>query len=183
MTADKALRETITVDKMDVARRQLKTAIRLWFEDGDPVAIHTLIFASHEITHRLFKESGQSDLMFDSTIIKDEHRKEYALMLKEDGIFFKHADRGTSRDTREFVIGRNFLFILMTAIGIGKMVSDMNDEESIFMYWCRVHHPSWFAIGEHNTIQENEVKKLRGMTKRELFDYVLAARIRFRESG
>ena len=32
----------ITVTKLDAARRQLRTAIRLWFEEGDPVSIHTL---------------------------------------------------------------------------------------------------------------------------------------------
>jgi hypothetical protein len=43
----------IVVTKLDAARRQLKTAIRHGFEDGDPVAIHTLIAAA---LPRLFKK-------------------------------------------------------------------------------------------------------------------------------
>jgi hypothetical protein len=29
------------VSKLDAAKRQLETAIRLYFSDGDPVSIHT----------------------------------------------------------------------------------------------------------------------------------------------
>jgi hypothetical protein len=47
-----ALDETkITISKFDAARRQLNTAITLWFADGDPVAIHTLAYAAYEIIH------------------------------------------------------------------------------------------------------------------------------------
>jgi hypothetical protein len=33
----------IRITKMDAARLQLRTAIRLWFADGDPIAIDTLV--------------------------------------------------------------------------------------------------------------------------------------------
>jgi hypothetical protein len=61
---------------MDAVRRQLCTAIRLWFEDGDPVAIHTLIAASHEVLHTLFRRKGLHGLIFDSDLIEDERRAE-----------------------------------------------------------------------------------------------------------
>jgi hypothetical protein len=48
----------IVVTKLDAARRQLKTAIKLWFEDGDPVAIHTLIVAAYEIIDILAGAKG-----------------------------------------------------------------------------------------------------------------------------
>jgi len=52
---------TLHINKLDAAKRQLRAAIRLWFDDGDPVAIHTLAHASHEIIHSLFKKKGLLD--------------------------------------------------------------------------------------------------------------------------
>jgi hypothetical protein len=40
----------IVVTKLDAARRQLRTAIHLWFNDGDPVSIHALAFAAYELS-------------------------------------------------------------------------------------------------------------------------------------
>ena len=37
--------KNITVSKLDAAKRQLETVIRLYFFDGDPVSIHTLTSA------------------------------------------------------------------------------------------------------------------------------------------
>ena len=37
--------QKLHVTKLDAARRQLETAITLWFHDGDPVSIHTLAAA------------------------------------------------------------------------------------------------------------------------------------------
>ena len=34
--------QKIRIGKLDAARRQLQAAITLWFNDGDPVAIHYL---------------------------------------------------------------------------------------------------------------------------------------------
>jgi hypothetical protein len=46
-------RPTLKVSKTDVAKRQIETAIRLWFFSGDPVSIHTLAAAAHQILHDL----------------------------------------------------------------------------------------------------------------------------------
>src|SRR5438552_18089527 len=42
-------REILHLTKVGVAQSQLKTAIRLWFNDGDAVSIHTLACAAYEI--------------------------------------------------------------------------------------------------------------------------------------
>jgi hypothetical protein len=75
-TAAVSVTSLITVSKLDAAHRQLRTAIRLWFMDGDPIAIHTLACAAHDIIHTLFKRKGLKGLIFDSEIIKEEERKD-----------------------------------------------------------------------------------------------------------
>ena len=37
----------LAITKLDAARRQLETAITLWFHDADPVSVHTLVMAAH----------------------------------------------------------------------------------------------------------------------------------------
>lgn len=41
-----------------VARSQLLTALKLFFEDADPVSVHTLAGAAQEILESLCREAG-----------------------------------------------------------------------------------------------------------------------------
>ena len=91
MTAPVAPKVAIT--KLDAARRQLRVAISLRFQDGDEVAIHTLACAAHQIIHDINQHRGGRDLLFDSLNFKDEYRKEAVNWLKKDMNFFKHADK------------------------------------------------------------------------------------------
>jgi hypothetical protein len=110
---------TIKITKLDAARRQLRTAINLWFEEGDPVSIHALVYSAHEIIHRLYRNQGGTELMFDSSFIKDEHRGEFGKLIKEDANFFKHAERDAAPDeTRDFNPLANILFLSMAVTGL-----------------------------------------------------------------
>ena len=69
--------DTIVVTKIEAARRQLRSAIELWFADADPVSIHTLSAASYQIIHDLNRKNNGSDLLLDTIVIKDEYRREF----------------------------------------------------------------------------------------------------------
>src|SRR6266478_5939088 len=75
----------LKLKKLDAAQRQLRTAITLWFHDGDPVAIHALAFAAYEVIHTVSKKRNpyRRDLLFDTLLIKDEYRKDFCIKLKE----------------------------------------------------------------------------------------------------
>jgi hypothetical protein len=77
--SDETLRATIVVTKLDAARRQLRTAIRLWFQEADPASIHTLAHAASEIIHVISKNRNRYRriLIFDADMIKDEYRSEW----------------------------------------------------------------------------------------------------------
>jgi hypothetical protein len=57
----------IKISKLDAARRQLDTAIRLYFMEGDPVSVHTLAAAAFEILKDLVR-SGQGLERFTTTL-------------------------------------------------------------------------------------------------------------------
>jgi hypothetical protein len=88
----------ITVTKIGAARSQLIEAIRLFFEQRDPVSIHTLVGASLQILHDHIDDVSivwDKNLFLhkDTIFIKDEYRKEWHAKVNEARNFFKHADR------------------------------------------------------------------------------------------
>jgi hypothetical protein len=46
------------MEKLEIARRQLGTALQLYIDDLDPVSVHSLAGNAHEIIHRLADISG-----------------------------------------------------------------------------------------------------------------------------
>jgi hypothetical protein len=82
------------LSKTDIARRQLVTAIRLFFDDSDPVSIYTLAANAWEVIDVLCSNS-------DTDSISNQSRSHIPIDedLKRDYInspyrnFFKHADR------------------------------------------------------------------------------------------
>jgi hypothetical protein len=160
----------ISVTKLDAARRQLRVAIRLWFTEGDPVAVHTLASAAHEIIHALFKRKGLHGLMFDSRVIKDEYRGEWAKIIKAKASFFKHAQKDPDA-TLEFNPAVNLGLLLAGTAGLQKMGEAPNMEESAFTYWLRIHRPTWFRIDRGSDgVPVDPFEKFRGIGKREFFD-------------
>ncbi len=86
---------TIRISKLDAARRQLRTAITLWFNNGDPVSVYALAFAAYEIFHMVSvkRDPHRRELFFDTSIIKDEYRREWRGHIRREANFFKHGDR------------------------------------------------------------------------------------------
>ena len=81
----------LKIGKLDAARRQLETAIALWFKGGDPVSIHTLAYAAYEIIHTVSKKRNPNrrDLLFDTLLVRDEYRKEFAELDQTSRKFFQ----------------------------------------------------------------------------------------------
>jgi hypothetical protein len=89
------MKKIITVSKFDAARRQLETAIRLYFVNGDPVSIHTLTAASYNILKDLNKKRRRPPLIMKELVldmVREEHRKEVRDLINAAENFFKHAD-------------------------------------------------------------------------------------------
>jgi len=85
--------EPIWIGKIDVAKRQLCEAIRMFFDERDPVAIHTLVAAAHQVLFdigrrqdvvSMVKPIGKSSLSDEAT-----HHKRINFAIN----FMKHADK------------------------------------------------------------------------------------------
>jgi hypothetical protein len=71
------------VTKLGAAQRQLDTALKLWFEEGDVVSIFSLAASAHQIIHDLNSKGKGDELLFDTLNIKDEFRREYIRHVKK----------------------------------------------------------------------------------------------------
>ena len=84
----------IQITKLDSARRQLETAIKLFFADGDFVSIHALSYAAYVLTRDLCEHSENPKSMtkwLKDHVNKSQHKELFKHMSKAGG-FFKHAD-------------------------------------------------------------------------------------------
>jgi hypothetical protein len=171
----------IKIGKLDAARRQLRTAITLWFNGGDPVAIHALAFAAYEVIHTISKKRNpyRRDLLFDSLLIKDEYRKQFCISLKEHAHFFKHADRDGEAEI-EFDPELSEGFILYAICGRELCAEPQSEEESTFLWWLQLHHPSILTQKGRDTLANlmpvENIEYIRRLSKRDFFEGMNDAR-------
>jgi hypothetical protein len=59
------------IDKTTAARRQLQTAILMFFEKKDAISLHTLGWASYQILIDLCQQAGIEREIEDSKILKE----------------------------------------------------------------------------------------------------------------
>ena len=132
----------LKLTKLAAAQRQLRTAITLWFTDGDPVSAHALAFAAYEVLHTISKKRNKyrRDLLFDSDLIKDEYRSAWNIRLKKEAYFFKHADRDPDAEI-EFNPEATWGFILYALLGRELCGEPPSEEESTFIWWLQIHEP------------------------------------------
>src|SRR6266849_5095750 len=83
-----------TVSKLDAATRQLHMAIRLYFQDADPLGVHTLAGAAHGTLEGLSRKRGLGNsLQSKSAGVQTGHHASVVRMIKEAKVFLKHANR------------------------------------------------------------------------------------------
>ena len=123
--------QTIRLDKIEAASRQLTTAISLWFSDGDPISVHTLACSAYQVVQDINEKAGNRDLLYDSLVIKDEYRRYWINTLKRTYNFLKHADRNPS-ETIEFNPSINEAFIMYTCLGLELLGSKPNIARAAF---------------------------------------------------
>ena len=84
--------ESNWLDKTDVVERQLQVAISLYFEERDPVAIHTLIAAAHQILFDLGKLKKVETIVKNTKALEGVEIREFITAINYPYNFFKHAD-------------------------------------------------------------------------------------------
>jgi hypothetical protein len=178
----------ITISKLEAAQRQLQTAIVLWFNGGDPVSIHALVYAAYEIIHAVSKRlnPNRRDLLFDSRVIKDQHRSEFNLLLKKHANFFKHGNRPQDEKI-EFAPVASELFFIYSIVGLSTCRVPQTDNEAAFLMWLQIHNPDFLSDEGRkvlaNTLSVEALQNITLLSKEEFFQVVLTARAELRRDA
>lgn len=174
-------RQPESVTKLDAARRQLATAITLWFTGGDAVSTYALSHAAYEVIHNFTKPNRTQDLLFDSRLVRNEYRKQFNGTLRNPANFFKHAQRGKSENpTVEFYPETSEIFIAYSIFALSLIGKEYRDEESIFTMWMLLHRTEWLTpegrkfFSDHMTV--DRINQIQSLNKREFFEGLLRVR-------
>lgn len=128
------------ISKLDAARRQLHVAIRLLFDDADPVAVHTLVGAASSIISDLV-EQQHPEKSWDK-VAQEENKitaAEYFKVMRKAQNFLKHASDDASSTLDFNSLDTEFLaFWAVMNLGSFGLLSI---EESVFQLWFLACHP------------------------------------------
>jgi hypothetical protein len=135
----------MNVTKIDAAKSQLTTAIELYFQDRDPISVHTLAMAAAEIIDRLCEAKGlQSMRAHFMSRVTPEHRKEVGNALNKAVNFFKHASSSRPNQVlADFSDDRNMMAIMFAVDGL-RQLGTHTEEMKAFSAWQMVVEPGLF---------------------------------------
>ena len=159
------LKDRIVIDKLDAARRQVESAVTMFFEKWDVISQHTLISAAHGILYDLGTQRGIGGSIKDSPLVPPAHRGDFIKGLHIPQNFFKHADKDSGRNLVFFhQVSHFFLF---DAIRLYVLLSrGATERMKIFLVWFQLRYPDLYSYPP----TEEDMRKIReGVTDPEVF--------------
>lgn len=147
----------IKVTKRDAAVRQLTAAIRLFFQQGDILAVHTLAAAALQVLLDLGKRAGFVSPIRDPIRIRPERMKEWLQALSKTENFLKHADRDPD-DVLEFD-PETTAFHIFEAVAIAQGLLKWDARE-------RLAFESWFVNAHPNVFKADYASQVLALAKR-----------------
>jgi hypothetical protein len=138
---------TEKVTKLDVARRQIDEAIRMFFDRRDPIAVHTVVSAAAQVLSDLGKTRGFQGWTRNPSVVKPGRWKEWREAITRFEAFFKHADKDADA-TCDFRPDVTQLFILEAVELLRVFIGKFTWEGMIFSIWFSVKYPDLLKEGE-----------------------------------
>jgi len=138
--------KNIRISKLDAAKRQLETVIRLYFFDGDPVSIHTLTSAAYNVIRDVNQKRGGNPMLVKektADFVKPEYRKEFRESLNKAENFFKHADKDHDQ-TLDFNLDQSEMLILDAIFTYSNLTGETPPLFKIFQTWFVCDKPEMF---------------------------------------
>jgi hypothetical protein len=130
------------ITKIDAAKVQLATALRLYFDDRDPVSVHTLTTAAGEIIDKICSGKGLISMrngLLDN--VGPARRREVGDAMNRARNFFKHAPSADPNEIlRDFSDDVNLFAIVFAANGLRVLGAEIS-ETKIFGAWLSVVEP------------------------------------------
>ncbi|MBS0385449.1 MAG: hypothetical protein JSS00_08875 [Proteobacteria bacterium] len=141
------------ITKLEGARRHLDEAIKLFFEDRDPLVVHTVVAAAQGTLRDIAKATGTAHLsiLHDHPNIPAENRTDWINRLNRPRNFFKHADKDHDA-ILEFDIKDNIDTLLDSVLLYWAVHSEPLSSANVFMGWFTTKHPEMRGSFSENKI-------------------------------
>jgi hypothetical protein len=174
---DHARTVSFQVSKLDAAVKQLRTAIRLWFAEDDPVSAHTLAYAAYTVIEDVCKSKtpARDGLLFDPQYLQEGDRELFIKVYRHSGNFFKHADRDPNA-VITFSPELTRIFFNYSLYGLWLAGEQVAAEEiAIFRAWTAFTQPQFRTESERRIFSDAFLAQftpdVRSMKKQEFFEF------------
>lgn len=142
-----------TITKLEAAQRQLIAAVRLFFDDGDPVCVHTLASAARGIVHGECERIGVRDLFEDAKpSLPDRTRKDWYTEANRFANAFKHSKEDQGRDIEGFDDTANDSVLFVAIHDFGRILAHGNSGPPVWMPAPLEAFEHWFLACHANKL-------------------------------
>jgi hypothetical protein len=165
-----------TILKLEAARRNLAAAVRLFFERGDPIAVHTLAAAAQGIIRDIAMSRGLShtSILHDHPGIPAVEKKKWVRILNTPRNFFKHAV--TDPDgALEFDEKENEKLLLDACIILKELSDEGLSEANVYLGWFTTANPALRGALSNNQIGDYAVRNNISSSDYEVFRELCSA--------
>lgn len=148
-----------TIQKLEAARQNLAAAVRLFFERGDPIPVHTLAAAAQGVIRDVATSRGLShtSILHDHPEIPAVTKKEWVTILNAPRNFFKHADKDPD-GTLEFDGKENEPLLLDACLTLTELSNQRLSEANVYLGWVTTANPALRPALSNNQIGEYAVR-------------------------
>jgi hypothetical protein len=163
---------TLKFSKLDVARRQLETAIRLYFSMGDPVSIHTLVAAAYEVLRDLNRVHAGEPMLKDvmPNWVRPDAKEKARRKLSEAENFFKHADRDHA-EVLEFKQELTELWLFDACRKYRQLSEELLPVLKVYEAWFWIGPGAGAGLRVNSEFEKNrgEIRRIYGNATRQSF--------------
>jgi len=144
----------LKISKLEAARRQLDTAIRLYFSDADLVSIHTLAAAAFDILKDLDEHGPKTGTFYDhlETNVKTEYLQQAKSLFRAPQNFFKHADTDPEK-VLEFLAALPEGFLISGCEKYRELAAEETPEMLVYRLWFSHHNPEFLTVEAFTRMQ------------------------------
>lgn len=164
------------ITKIDAGRRQINQAIRLFFDGGDTVSIHTIASAAAQVVADLGRPQGLG-FTRNKAVIKPDRWKEFRQLITEYEVFFKHADQNPDPNvTLEFHPEMSELMLFEAIEVLRQLTGKLSYEAFWFTIWMFSNQPDLFLdspLKREMQARKAVVEPLADMKDRSLYAGIL----------
>ncbi len=149
------------VSKLDAARRQMETAVRLYFSEADPVSIHTLTSAAYELLSGINRAKGGSPMLKEQvpTWVRPDAKDEAKRRLNEATNFFKHADRDHD-GVLDFSLGPTELLLYDACRKYRELTGETVPLLAVFDVWYSIGPGADLVTGPERLKMQAELRQI-----------------------